>query len=191
MNSSKQLAFFSTMLFAGALVSCSNDLHPEKSEEEISKITTFYIDINPIGGGVPVELKYYDKEGDGIDPVITPSVVELQAGQAYTAEISLYNETGSSVEDLTEIIEDHQEDYMFCFNPEKTNMQISYLDKDENDLHVGLGSIWTAGESGEQGSVDINLFQHRGVKSGICGQGKRKAQISIPVKIVGEKLLNQ
>lgn len=177
--------------FVATFTSCSNEIYPTATNSEIGLISTYYVDINPIGGGPTVEVKYFDKDGDGRNPVITPSVVELQAGVAYTAEISLYNETESTVEDLTETIEDHKEDYLFCFSSTNTNVAVSYLDKDDHDLHVGLGSVWAAGESGVEGSIDIALHYQPRIKNGTCDLGKQRARISIPVRVVEGHPLNQ
>src|SRR6187399_2099645 len=103
------LRFLTLTLFISViLISCKDDPQPTNQEEVI---TTLIVDLSPDGGGEPLELKFYDEDGDGsIDPIITPHLLELEAGKSYTAEITLLNETVSPTEDITEEIEEEMND---------------------------------------------------------------------------------
>ncbi|HEY3404066.1 MAG TPA: hypothetical protein VGK59_11800 [Ohtaekwangia sp.] len=175
---------FGVVLCTAAIVfSCKDDPQPVNEEE---LITTLIVDLTPIGGGEPLELKFFDEDGDGdIDPIITPSLAELNANTNYTAEITLLNETLSPAEDITEEVEEEMNDHLFCFTVTGSDVMVSYEDEDENGHPVGLVTEWEAGDSGTAGVIQIVLRHQPGTKNGDCpGPGDSDIQVEFPIQVV-------
>ena len=178
------LRFLAVTLFTSMiLISCKDDPQPTNQEEVI---TTLIADLSPEGGGEPLELRFYDEDGDGsIDPIITPDLLELKAGKSYTAEITLLNETVSPTEDITEEIEEEMNDHLFCFEASNTDVSIGYEDEDENGFPVGLITKWEAGTVGTEGIIKITLRHQPGEKTGNCpGPGESDIQVEFAVRVI-------
>jgi len=165
------------------LVSCKDDPHPTNQEEVI---TTLIVDLSPVGGGEPLELKFYDEDGNGsIEPVTTPDLLELEAGKSYAAEITLLNETVSPAEDITEEIEAEMNDHLFCFDVTNMDVSVDYDDEDVNGHPIGLVTTWEAGVAGASGTMEIVLRHQPGEKNGDCpGPGESDIQVEFSIKVV-------
>ncbi len=143
MKSIKLLAFLfiATLVFTG----CSDDDVPELpdliNEEEV--ITTMTITLTPVGGGTAVTLQTRDLDGDGPNaPVVTMGSV-LAENTTYTGSIVLLNETETPAEDITEEIEEEDEEHQFFFVATGVNGTFAYTDTDENGNPVGLNFTLT------------------------------------------------
>lgn len=190
MNRSAQLKMavpfvFYSFLFATLLLSsCSDDNPTPTNEEEV--ITTLVVDLTPAGGSgaSAVQLKFYDADGDGSTaPVITTD--KLKAGVTYTAAITVLNETENPVGNVTEEIEEEKNAHLFCFTAAGTDVTISYLDKDDNNLPIGLSSSWVAGAAGSAGTVRVVLRHQPDVKNGECpGPGESDMDVTFPVQVI-------
>ncbi len=101
------------------MASCNNDddnTPDPVNEEEV--ITTMTITLTPEGGGTPVVLQSRDLDGDGPDPqVITPVTVELVVGVTYNGTIVLLNETETPAENITEEVEEEDDEHQFFYIP--------------------------------------------------------------------------
>ncbi|MFT5677850.1 MAG: hypothetical protein ACI825_001160 [Planctomycetota bacterium] len=112
----RNLKFFATAIFATVLfVSCSNDDDntPEPvNEEEV--ITTLTVTLTPNSGGMPVTLQTRDLDGDGPNPPVITSG-NLTAGVMYNGTLVLLNETVNPPENITEEVEEEDEDHQFFY----------------------------------------------------------------------------
>ena len=192
MNRSAQLKMvapflFYSFLFATLLLSSCSDDDPEPTNEE-EVITTLVVDLTPANGSgaSAVQLKFYDADGDGSTaPVITPGVGQLKAGVTYTAAITLFNETENPVGNVTDEIKEEKNAHLLCFTAAGTDVAVSYLDKDDNNLPIGLSSSWIAGAAGSAGTVRVVLRHQPGVKNGECpGPGESDMDVTFPVQVV-------
>lgn len=111
----KKLQFLSiTILVALLFTACSNDddAPEEVNEEEV--ITTMTVTLSP-SVGTPIVLQTRDLDGDGPnDPVITVSG-NLEAGVAYNGVIVLLNETESPAENITDEVEEEDDEHQFFY----------------------------------------------------------------------------
>ena len=162
---------------------CSEDPKPVNEEE---LITTLIVDLTPAGGGDPIQLKFYDEDGEGvIDPITTPDLAQLTMGKTYTAELTLKNESVIPADDITLEIEAEKNDHLFCFSVTGTEVTIEYNDEDDNTNPIGLSTTWTAGNTGSTGQVQITLRHQPGTKNGTCpGSGDTDLEVTFDVQIV-------
>ena len=147
-----------TLLF---ITSCSDDDTPIiVVEEEV--ITTMTVTLTPDGGGTAIILKTQDLDGDGPNaPVVTVSG-NLAAGTTYNGSIELLNETESPAEDITEEVEELDDEHQFFFQATNALATFNYSDTDGDGNPVGLSFTLTAGNAGT-GTVSITLI-HEPIK---------------------------
>jgi hypothetical protein len=180
----KQLLSIVLVLGLAHLASCSDD--PEATNEE-EVVTTVIVTLTPTEGDAIV-MTWDDVNLDAIvdESEITTSD-NLLASTSYTADIQLLNKSADPDIDITEEVQEEAEDHIFCFTVTGVNIAISNLNKDSNELPLGITSTWTA-TTQSSGTVNITLRHQPGVKTGDCpGAGDTDASITFPV-IVGNPL---
>jgi hypothetical protein len=149
---------FVSMLFA-TVAACGDD---GGSANENEVITTVILNFAPASGN-PVIATFNDADGDGGQaPTIDP--VNLTAG-TYTLTVQFQNRLETPPEEITEEVEDEQDDHLLLFTgsavvgPATTNasgpLMQSYGDMDGNGLPVGLTSNIVA--SAGTGQLTVTL----------------------------------
>ncbi len=146
----KPIKFLLLLLFTGVLfTACSDDDdNPDPINEE-ETITTMTITLTPQGGGDPITFQTRDIDGDGPNP---PEVTSenLIGNTTYTGSIVLLNETETPPENVTEEIEQEDDEHQFIFEFEGSIATIAATDTDDNGNPVGLEfqlSTLTAGST--------------------------------------------
>lgn len=125
------------------------------NEEEL--ITTVNYVLTPAGGGSAVTLTFVDLDGDGGNaPTITGGTLEMN--QTYSGELELLNESENPAEDITEEIEEEDEDHQFFFSSDIAGLTFTYNDMDADGNPIGLKSTLTTGNAGS-GTITI-ILQH-------------------------------
>lgn len=136
----KTLKLLSIFFVAGLLfTACSDDDggdNPDPvNEEEV--ITTMNITLTPMGGGTAVTFSSQDLDGDGPNaPVITAP--NLAGNTTYNATIEILNETESPAEDITEEIEEEDDEHQFIFEITGSLASATATDTDGDGNPVGL-----------------------------------------------------
>ena len=115
--------------------SCDDDPEPENPEE---LITTVLLTLSPDGAGTPVVFSFQDLDGEGGNAA-TITTDPLAANTTYSAAVTLLNETESPVENITEEVEEEDDEHQFFLLP-SANLKLdwSYLDQDADGHPVGL-----------------------------------------------------
>jgi len=129
------LAFLS--LFCVTSCSDDDDVVPAPvNEEEV--ITTLIATLTPDGGGTAIVLKTQDLDGDGSDaPVVTVSGA-FQANTVYNGVIKLLNETEDPAEDITEEVEDEDDEHQFFYTiGGGFNATTTYTNFDDDGNNLG------------------------------------------------------
>ena len=167
------------------LVSCGDDPEPANEEE---LITTLTVTLTPTGGD-PITMTFKDLDGDGAG---VPQYIYSTGGDAavlststtYTAEITLLNESVTPAENITEEVEEEDDEHLFCFTVGGgANIDYSYADEDDNGLDVGLTTNWETGAA-STGTITIVLRHQPGTKTGACpGSGETDIEVTFNVAI--------
>ncbi len=112
----KTIKFLSMTILSGILfTACSDDDNDPVPVNEEEIITTLTVTLSPDGGGTAVTLQTQDLDGDGPDaPVVTVSG-DLTAGTTYNGSIVLLNETESPAENITEEVEEENDEHQFFY----------------------------------------------------------------------------
>ena len=140
-------------LFVLTLVSCDPDDPDDVNEEEV--ITTLTYSLQPTAGGAAVEFSFVDIDGDGgMDPVITSG--SLAANTEYNGSITLLNETEDPAEDITEEVQEEDDEHQLFYVVSRADATVTYLDQDGDGNPLGVLTRLTTGAAG-QGSLTVIL----------------------------------
>lgn len=136
------------------LASCSDDDTPEPvNEEEV--ITTLTATLTATDAAT-VTLQIRDLDGDGPDAPVISSPNVLLPNTTYQGRIELLNETESPAEDITEEVEEEDEEHQLFFSTTGNITSVTYNDTDGNGNPVGLSFTVTTGDAGS-GTITITL----------------------------------
>ncbi len=156
----KQFFLFLTVILVLLMTSCKDDPDIINGEEVI---TTLNYTLTPDDGGTDVVLSFRDLDGDGgNDPVVTSGT--LSANQTYTGSITLLNESVTPAENITEEIEEEDEDHQFFFQSSLSNVTVAYTDQDSDGNPIGLSSTLTTGAASAAGTLTI-ILRHEPIKT--------------------------
>jgi hypothetical protein len=134
---------------------CPNVENPEEDDEQ-EVITNVTLTFTPQGGGAAIVAVHSDPENDG-NPTVDD--ITLTNGTAYTLLVEFFNELEDPVEDITEEIEDEDDEHQVLIygsavegpatgtNANK-RVEHAYSDEDDNGLPVGLENTITAVAAG-------------------------------------------
>ena len=153
----KTIKFLALLMLGGIfLLSCSSDDNDPEPVNEEEVITTMTVTLAPQGGGNTVTLQTRDIDGDGPGaPVITVSG-NLAASTTYNGSIELLNETETPAEDITEEVEEEDDEHQFIFQVTGSLTAVDYADADGNGNPVGLAFTLETGAAGS-GTITITL----------------------------------
>lgn len=167
----KNVKFLVTAIFATLLfVSCSDDDPKPVNEEEV--ITTMTVTLVPNGGGTAITLETRDLDGDGPNaPVVTVSG-NFAIGTTYNGSIVLLNETVNPPENITEEVEDEDDEHQFFYTiGGGLDVTTAYENFDGNGNPLGTEFTLTAGGA-SSGTITFTL-RHEPTKpnTGLSGAG--------------------
>ncbi len=149
---------FALLLTGVFFTSCNNDddsTPPPVNEEEV--ITTMTATFVPTTGGDTVTLQTQDLDGDGPNAPVVTVTNNFVAGTTYNGTIEFLNETESPAEDITEEIEEEDEEHQIFYIPGAgLDATIAYTDADADGNPVGLQFTLTANTAGA-GTLTIVL----------------------------------
>jgi len=172
--------FFATIIaFSLVFTSCDKDDPEIENEEEL--ITTVNFTLTPVDG-TPVVMTFVDLDGDGSGaPVVTGGT--LSANTTYTGSLELLNELESPAEDITEEIEEEDDEHQFFFETTVSGLSVAYADQDDDGNPIGLATTIATGGAAT-GTLTVTLL-HEPVKDaeGVSGGNSANAQGEIDVEV--------
>ncbi len=144
------------------LTGCKNeDPNPENIPEMITKVI---LKFSPTGGGSLVTVTATDPDGGGVQDIQVDGTIDLLKNSDYILSLELINELylpGDVDYDITEAVKQEGEEHQFFFsftegvfssptgtgnikdNASSVAGSIIYLDKDINNLPIGISTLWT------------------------------------------------
>jgi hypothetical protein len=178
------------------MTGCDDDPEKEDTPELITKVTLTF---TPVGGGAALVFTANDPDGDGsIPPTIND--IELASNTTYTLTIELENRLVSPPEDITEEVEDEDDEHMFFFgwtgnifsdpagngNIDTRADAVNYNDEDDNGNPVGLDTNWTTVTVGGTvtGTLRILLKHQPDLKSATSGSGDGETDVDLTFDVI-------
>ena len=177
------------LLIAVSLVwlsGCKNDdPKPENIPELVTKLT---LKFTPAGGGAAVAVTATDPDGEGVQDIKVDGPINLIKGTQYTLSLELINglyKIGEDGYNITAEVEEEGDEHQFFFrfsegafssptgtgnikdNSSSTDGSINYLDKDVNNLPIGISTSWTSSTVAASDKSFRVLLKHQpDIKSG-------------------------
>lgn len=154
----KTIKILALLLFSIVIVtSCSNDDDNPDPVNEEEVITTLTATLTPVGGGTAITMRSQDLDGDGPNAPVLFVSGDLVAGTTYNGTIEVLNETETPAEDITEEIEEEDDEHQFFFAATNGIATFAYSDMDGDGNPIGLEfTLTTAGAAGT-GDITITL----------------------------------
>lgn len=150
----KHLSAIAVAAIALFATSCSKDDDPIIEENENEVITTVKLHFKEQGTTNELVYSWKDADGPGGNaPVIDQ--IALQPGKTYNVSLSFLDEVNG--EDITEEVSEENIDHRIYYVPSgSSNIQVTGLDKDDNNVTLGLNSVWTT-TTASTGTVRVVL----------------------------------
>ena len=176
------------LLITGSLIflnSCKNDdPEPENVPELITKVT---LKFTQAGGGSVVTVTATDPDGEGVQDIKVDGPINLIKGTQYTLSLDLINglyKPGDAGYNITTEVEEESDEHQFFFrfiegvfssptgtgnikdNASSTAGSINYLDKDVNNLPLGISTSWKSSNTAVSNKSFRLVLKHQpGIKS--------------------------
>ena len=141
----------------GLMVSCNNDDDNPTPVNEEEVITTLTSTLTPQGGGADVTLQTQDLDGDGPNPPVVTVSGPFATDTVYDANIVLLNETEVPADNITQEVEQEDEEHQFFFTLTAGVGVIDYADQDADGNPVGLNFTLSTGMNAVNGTLTVTL----------------------------------
>lgn len=158
----------------GTDVDITFPLSIEEGNEEEEVINEIILTFTPTGEGDPVSASFVDPDGEGVaNPTIED--INLAANTTYEMSISFLNTLGMEAEDITEEIQEEDDEHMLFYeftadifsdptgdgNIDNRADPLVYNDQDDNGQPVGLLTNWTTGGATSSSGNFRVLLKHQ------------------------------
>jgi hypothetical protein len=174
----KHLRYLFAIALGGmiSLSGCKKD--DPKPDDENELITTVVLTFSKTG---EPDRVFRWKQLSGTTTIDT---IKLSASAVYNLKTTFLNEAEDPVEDITEEIEEEDDEHqIFYFSSPSNLITLEYQDADENSLPVGLNMRATTG-SAATGTLRVVLRHQPGAKDGTFGPGSTDADVTFPVVLI-------
>lgn len=143
-----KLAF--AIVLVSSFISCNEDDDAPRIINEEELITTVeYTLVNDADASNVVVFNSEDSDGpDGPNPPNNIVTGMIQSGATYTGSVLFLNKTEFPAEDITEEVQEEDEDHEVFYLSPLTGLQIDKLDRDPNGNPLGLRTSFTASAAG-------------------------------------------
>ena len=175
----KSLFYFLLVAFAATTwTACDKDDDLDGGEEE-ELITTLNVALTSSAG--PATLNFQDLDGEGGDDGVTTGAT-LAANTTYEFSTTFLNESESPVEDVTEEIQEEDDEHFVDYQARGVALDVTYGDTDDDGNPLGLVGTITTGDAGT-GEFQV-ILRHEPVKTatGATG-GSIDIDVTFPVTI--------
>lgn len=186
----QKILLWSLFIFVGLLYTgCDPDDPEDPGAGETELITDVSLSLVPVGGGDAVEMTFQDRDGDGGNaPVIVGGT--LDANTTYNASISFFDRSDADDEEnITEEIEEEDDEHQVFYQPSGINITFSYDDQDSENRPLGLETTMVTGAA-STGTLTVTLRHEpdkdaAGVSDGDITNagGETDIEVAFPVTI--------
>ena len=142
------------LILAVFISACDDDDPIPVNPEEV--ITTVIVTLTP-PSGPPIVLRSQDLDADGPNPPVVTVSGDLAPSTTYTGTIEFLNETESPAEDVTEEVEEEDDEHQVFYEIGGTlDLDVTYTDTDDDGNPVGLTFTAVAGNA-SSGTLLVTL----------------------------------
>lgn len=128
--------FLLPLFILSLFTACKDDDPQPENEQEL--ITTLRLTFTPTGAA-PIVVTYKDTDGTGpTAPSVQP--INLKANTTYNLKVEALDESKNPAVDITEEIEEEDDEHQFFFQVTGANLTVTYADMDGNGRPIGLNN---------------------------------------------------
>ncbi|MGI9192458.1 MAG: hypothetical protein ACR2IL_10075 [Chitinophagaceae bacterium] len=154
---------------------------PNPNEEEmISSVVMHLVD----SSGVEADrtVIYRDLDGAGGAAPERFDSIRLSQNKTYWVNLYFLDETKMPADTISNEVKAEADEHLICFTPTGLSLPILILDKDANNLPLGLSTKWQTGSAG-MGSLRLQLRHQPGNKNGSCEPGSSDIDLNFELKV--------
>lgn len=156
---------------------------PEPIVNQPELITTLLLTLaDSAAPAVKVVASFRDADGEGGQAPVITDTLKLGKNKTYYASLVLLDETKSPIDTVTKEILEEAVDHQFFYTHTGVAITTTYLDKDANNLPLGLSTKWKTKETGF-GSSKLVLRHQAGTKNGTEIPGETDVEVTFKTKI--------
>lgn len=184
MKTMKSFKIYALALTAAALTfSCDNDDDTPDAVNEEEVITTLRVELSSAAGSVT--LQSVDADGDGPNAPVVSVVGTIVANTEYAGTVTFLNETESPAEDITEEVEEEDDEHQVFFTASNgLNVTTEYGNFDSNNNPLGTVLTLTTGDA-STGNFTVTL-RHEPTKpnTGLADAGgETDIEVTFPITV--------
>lgn len=169
------------VLTTTALLSCKPQTPPDPNEEEL--ITTVLVSLRDSSGIEPNKsFLYRDTDGDGGAAPSVFDTIRVKSNKTYYADLFFLDESKQPSDTISKEIIEEANEHLVCYTATGVTMPIQILDKDANNLPLGLKSTWRP-QSMASGALRIVLKHQPGNKNGSCEPGSSDVDLTFELRV--------
>jgi hypothetical protein len=163
------------------IMGCKPSTPPDPNEEEL--ITTVLIQLRDSSGvEANKSFMYKDADGDGGAAPTVFDTIRLTNNKTYFADLYFLDDSKQPADTISKEIVAEANEHLICYTASGVAMPIQLLDKDDNNLPLGLKSTWRT-ESTASGSLRIVLKHQPGNKNGSCELGSSDVDLTFQLRV--------
>lgn len=160
-------------------IACKPTTPPDPNEEEL--ITSVLIALRDSSGVEPNKsFMYRDLDGDGGNAPSVFDTIRLLSNKTYFADLYFLDESKQPADTISNEVLAEADEHLVCYTPSGVSMLIERLDKDANNLPLGLKSTWRT-DATSTGTLRLVLKHQPGNKSGSCEPGSSDIDLLFPL----------
>ncbi|MBX7242367.1 MAG: type 1 periplasmic binding fold superfamily protein [Bacteroidia bacterium] len=156
---------------------CPNPIN----QEEL--ITTVMLSLRDSATNEITVYSFKDLDGEGGNNPVIDSIY-VKNGHKYYSDLILLNEQESPADTISVEVKEEADEHFVGYEFSPFPVSLSYLDKDANNLNLGLKTLWRIPGTPTTGTVTVILkHQPDGVKNGTVTPGDTDVEATFPVVI--------
>ncbi len=148
---------------------------PPKNETEL--ITTVVLEFEDSILLTKSYAVFRDIDGPGGNGPSQFDTIKLATNRTYLSRIYLLDESKTPADTISNEVRKEANDHLFVFEPYVLNIQVKVQDKDDNNLPLGLFTLWKTGNM-SNGKMKIMLKHQPGLKDGTATPGETDIEVS-------------
>lgn len=152
----------------------------DKPNNESELITTVRLLFKDSASGATSSFQFRDPDGEGGNPPLAFDTFKLDANHSYLVNILLLDESKNPVDTVSNEVKEEAKDHLFVFNINGPKLSVTILDKDNNNLPVGMQTRWITGAA-SGGTTEVVLRHQPGVKDGTPAPGESDVDVTFQV----------
>ncbi|MEZ4804448.1 MAG: hypothetical protein R2852_02895 [Bacteroidia bacterium] len=167
-----------------AITACkTEEPKPDQApENENELITTVQLEFEDSVTQLKSYAVFKDLDGDGGNNPSHFDTIYLDSQRTYFTRILLLDESKTPADTISNEVLEEANDHLFVFKADGLNLNVQILDKDQNNLPLGLYSRWKTGSSG-MGKVNVTLKHQPGLKDGTAAPGESDISLDFETQI--------